>query len=169
METPNFSQYADGSTMIRAPFLARDLPPVGLSDIARAWDLASKAAELGLELTDSDPQGVIFEDEVGDPVKLKFDDFDAHCWATAIHRTFDLATIKGLSICFRMLALHKLMSENQWVRLHFAFDRKKTLRIDKALMAAAAAAPLNTHGLFDADDVRREIGEIHLFDNGQTP
>ncbi|MBT7451825.1 MAG: hypothetical protein HN793_13405 [Rhodospirillaceae bacterium] len=120
--------------------------------------MASKAAELGIELGKNYPDGVVFHDKSGAPVQIKFDDFDAHCWATAIHRSFNLATIKGLSVCFRMLALYQLMAESPWARPFFRFDRKNQLRIDKGLMAAAAAAPLNIDGLFDSNDIRRETG-----------
>ncbi|NKB45295.1 MAG: hypothetical protein GKS03_13565 [Alphaproteobacteria bacterium] len=156
MESLDLSQDSDGSTMVCAPFPAQDLPPVGLSDIRRAWETASKAAEMGLELRENDPDGVVFQDKLGAPVQVKFDDFDAHCWATAIHRSFNLATVKGLSVCFRMLALYQLMAKSPWARPLFSFDRKNGLRIDKGLLAAAA--PLNVDGLFDSENIREETG-----------
>lgn len=158
MEPLDLKRLPDGSTMVCAPFPAQELPPVGLSDISRAWETASKAAEMSIKMGENDPDGVFFRDEKGASIQVRFDDFDAHCWATAIHRTFNLATIKGLSICFRMLALYQLMAKNPWARPLFSFDRKNRLRIDKGLMAAAAATPLNVDGLFDPDHIRRETG-----------
>lgn len=146
--------------MVCAPFSAQDLPPVGLSDISRAWEMASKAAELGMELRENDPNGVVFHDKLGKPVQIKFVDFDAHYWATAIHRSYNLATVKGLSVCFRMLALYQLMAKSPWARPLFSFDRKNRLRIDKGLMAAAAATPLNIDGLFDTNEIRQETGTL---------
>ena len=158
MESPSFHQRPDGRKMVCAPFGAQALPPVGISDLGKAWEVASMAAEDGLVTEDTDPEGVVFKDKYGDAIQLEFDDFDALCWATAINRSYGLTTVKGLSLCLRMLALYQVMAESPWALTFFTFDRKNRLKIDKALMAAAAVTQLTADGRFDADGIQRETG-----------
>jgi hypothetical protein len=121
--------------------------------------MASLSVETGIILTLTAPEGVIFQSNNDTIVQVKFDDFDALFWVNAIHNSaFNLTTIKGLSVCFRMLALYHLMAESDWTRPLFSFDRKNNLRIDKTLIAAAATASLTTNGLFDSEEIRHETG-----------
>lgn len=159
MESISLQTNPDGSVFIYAPFSACELPQVGLSDIDHAWKTASLSVEMDRKLPLSAPEGVIFQNKSGSIVQVKFDDFDALFWINAIHNSaFNLTTIKGLSVCFRMLALYHLMAESKWARALFSFDRRNRLRIDKTLIAAAATAPLNINGLFDSKEIMRETG-----------
>ncbi|MEQ8510108.1 MAG: hypothetical protein RIF37_00680 [Rhodospirillaceae bacterium] len=153
---------SDGRNMVCAPFGADKLPPVGFNDLSHAWEIASTAAELGLTADEKTPSGVIFDNHSSNTIELQFDDYDAICWATAIHRAFDLKTVKGLSVCLRMLGLFKIMAENVWSRQLYSFDRSKKLKINKALLAAAAAAQLTQDGLFDPDRIKQETGVNQL-------
>jgi hypothetical protein len=149
---------SDSRNMVCAPFGADQLPPVGFNDLSHAWEIASTAAELGLAADEKTPSGVIFNNSASTTIELQFDDYDALCWATAIHRTFDLKTVKGLSVCLRMLGLFKIMAENVWSRQLYSFDRSKKLKINKALLAAAAAAQLTQDGLFNPESIKQETG-----------
>lgn len=159
MEPLSLRTNTDGSAFVYAPFSACELPQVGLSDIDRAWKTASLSVETGRVLPLSAPEGVIFQSNNDTIVQVEFNDFDALFWVNAIHNSsFNLTTIKGLSVCFRMLALYQLMAESEWARPLFSFDRKNSLRINKALIAAAATASLNANGLFDSEEIRHETG-----------
>lgn len=156
--SPEFRHHTDGSSLIYAPFSAKDLPLVGFSDIERAWNTANSVAESPSSLEGSGPQGVVFQDTPTSNIHVKFDDYDALHWIWAIHKSFNLETTKGLSVCFRMLALYHLMADTQWTRPFFSFDRKNRLKIDKTLMAAAATSPLTANGLFDPTEIQKEVG-----------
>ena len=153
---------SDSRNMVCAPFGAEELPPVGFNDLSHAWKIASKAAELGITADEKTPTGVIFESNSSDTIELQFNDYDALCWVTALHHTFDLKTVKGLAICLRMLELFRIMAENVWSRQLYSFDRSKKLNINKALIAAAATTQLTRDGLFDPEIIREETGVTAL-------
>ncbi len=153
---------SDSRNMVCAPFGADELPAVGFNDLSHAWQIAGKAAELGITADEKTPLGVIFDNNSSTTIELQFDDYDAICWATAIHRTFDLKTVKGLSVYLRMLGLFKIMAENVWSRQLYTFDRNKKLNINKALLAAAATAQLTRDGLFDPESIKQETGVNQL-------
>lgn len=158
MEQPVVQRLDDGRTMISASFRVSDLPAVRSIDLNFAWETASAATEDRFQRDENDPEGIIFDTQGGDLIEFKFDDYDALCWATAIHRSFELTTLRGLSLCFRMLALYQLMAKYNWARTLFSFDRRKSLWIDKALLSAAAITPLLEDGTFNSEDIRRETG-----------
>lgn len=168
MKQPVMQHLDDGRIMISAPFGACDLPSVRSIDLNSAWQTASEASEATFDRGESSPEGVLFHTETGDIIDFEFDDYDALCWAAAIHHTFDLTTIRGLSLCFRMLALYQLMAKQNWARPLFTFDRRKNLKIDKALLSAAAITPLLENGTFDGETIRREIGSTELTNQSET-
>lgn len=162
METPHIQCLNDGRTMITAQFGPENLPKVRTAELSDTWTTASVSADAPFHLSDKDPEGIIFHGEDGRIMEFEFDDYDALCWATAIHRSFDLTTIKGLSLCFRMLALYQLMAENHWARGLFTFDRRNNLKINKALLSAAAVTPLSEDGSFNVETIRQETGAEHI-------
>lgn len=162
MKTPQKQRLNDGRTMITAQFGPQDLPAVRSAELSDTWATASASADTAFHMGASDPEGVIFQGENSHLVEFEFDDYDALCWATAIHRSFDLTTIKGLSLCFRMLALYQLMARNHWARELFTFDRRNSLKIDKALLSAAAVTPLCEDGSFDGETIRKETSAEQL-------
>jgi hypothetical protein len=145
----------DGRTRLTAGFGADELPAVRPSDLERAWDAARGSAARPVVHLAEDPDGVVFSGSSG-TVSLDFDDHDAYCWALAIDRLYDLNSVSGLALCFRMLALYKLLEENAWARPLFRLDRRSGLKIDKNLMVAAASQPLTEYGRFDADAMHQE-------------
>lgn len=168
METLQIQRLNDGRAMISCPFCVSNLPPVRSTDLQAAWETASIASENNLKTTENDPDGVIFETKLRQPIDFEFDDYDALCWATAIHRSYDLTTLRGLSLCFRMLALYQLMAKNAWSRGLFSFDRSNTLKIDKGLLAAAAVTNLGEDGAFDAEEIRNQTGTARMLTSNEA-
>lgn len=162
MSTIQLQRLNDGRLMVTAPFGPQNLPPVKSSDLNATWAAASASAESAFYMEHGDPEGIVFQSNSGPAVEFAFDDYDALCWATAIHRSFDLTAIRGLSLCFRMLALYQLMATNSWARALFTFDRRNNLKINKALLSAAAITPLLENGSFDDNQMRRETGADQL-------
>lgn len=162
MKIPEKQRLNDGRMMINAQFGPQDLPAVRTAELSDTWATASASAETAFHMLDNDPEGIVFHGKDGRLMEFEFDDYDALCWAIAIHRSFDLTTIKGLSLCFRMLALYQLMAKKHWARGLFTFDRRNNLKIDKALLSAAAITPLSEDGSFNGETIRRETGAEHL-------
>jgi len=162
MNTIQLTRLDDGRVMASAPFGPHELPPVRASDLDASWSVASRSAESSFQLEFGEPEGIVFKDDSKPPIIFAFHDYDALCWATAIHRSYDITTIRGLSLCFRMLALYQLMANNSWAKALFTFDRRNNLKINKALLSAAAIASLEESGSFESDEIRRETGADQL-------
>ena len=154
----DFSRDASGRITILVTCPIQDLPAVRPAELKQAWDTASVAVRQGLRLTDNDPYGLAFKDRSGQSVDLIFHDSDAHLWAVAIHRAFDLSTIKGLSLCLRMLALYQLMAGQSWARCCFKVDKNRPITIENRLLREAALTNLTETGGFDQAALKRQIG-----------
>lgn len=162
MNTIQLIRLDDGRVMASVPFGPHELPPVRASDLKASWGVASKSAESTFQLEFGEPEGIVFKADSLPPTTFAFHDYDALCWATAIHRSYDITTIRGLSLCFRMLALYQLMANNSWAKALFSFDRRNNLKINKALLSAAANASLKENGSFESDEIKRETGADQL-------
>ena len=122
------------------------LPAVSPRDIARAWEHAHEAARR----EDHGPARLFrFAAAAGEPPSdLVLNDSDACCWAAAVDRTAGLATLHGLSLCLRLLALVELLGRAGWLSGLFRL-RPDGAELDAALLAAAARCPLGREARFD--------------------
>ncbi len=142
----------------RLDFGPEDLPPVSPLDLRKAWRAAHVAAEVGLAMEPGYVEGVTFRTKTGAETKFVFADLDAACWAGAIDRTYDLQTITGLSLLFRLLALIELMSKAPWLRPYFSLTAKDGASLDQLLLATAATEPLSTGAGFNPLSFKAAMG-----------
>ncbi len=120
------------------------LPSVTKRDLEQAWEAAQAAGAAPLPPA----RGFRFARVAGEPVELILHDPDAAAWAAAVDRVADLSTMRGVSLCLRLLGLVELMGRAGWARAWFTLDRGGA-DIAPALLLAAALAPLNETGGFD--------------------
>ncbi len=142
----------------RLNFGPEDLPPISPLDLRKAWRAAHVGAEVGLVMEPGDVEGVTFRHKNGAETKFVFADLDAACWAAAVDRTYDLQTVTGLSLLFRLLALIALMADAPWLRPYFSLTAKDGAVLDPLLLATAAAEPLSRGAGFDADTFKTAMG-----------
>lgn len=138
---------ADGALHYAIPGAPETLPPVAPRALALAWDAARAAAAAeawGPHRT------LLFE---GGAV-LVLADADAACWAEAVDRAVGLGTLAGLALCLRLLALVELLGRASWTRGLFAIAADG-IELHPALLAAAAAAPLDAGARFDETGMKR--------------
>ncbi len=105
-----------------------------------------------------DVEGVTFRQKNGAETKFVFADLDAACWAAAVDRTYDLQTITGLSLLFRLLALIELMSKAPWLRPYFSLTAKDGATLDPLLLATAASEQLSNGAGFNALSFKAAMG-----------
>ncbi|MBL8631413.1 MAG: hypothetical protein JNM81_17390 [Rhodospirillaceae bacterium] len=139
-------------------FGPEDLPPISPLDLRKAWRAAHVAAEVGLAMEPGDVEGVTFRHRNGAETKFVFADIDAACWAAAVDRTYDLRTVTGLSLLFRLLALIALMADAQWLRPFFSLTAKDGASLDPLLLSTAASQPLSSGAGFNALSFKAAMG-----------
>lgn len=146
----------------RLKFGPEDLPPISPLDLRKAWRAAHVAAEVGLVTDPSQVEGVSFRHKSGVESKFVFADLDAACWAAAVDRTYDLETITGISLLFRLLALIDLMASAPWLRPYFSLTAKDGAVLDSRLLATAATTPLSTGAAFNPLMFKTAMGIAEL-------
>jgi hypothetical protein len=129
------------------------LPPVGLRDIAAAWDAARAAA--GAAAWGS-ARLFRFRRADGSLTDLALADADACCWAGAVDKTTGMHTSYGLSLCLRLLALVDLLARERWAAPLMRLTRGEA-ELDPALLRTAATAPLNHEARFDETLFRAQL------------
>lgn len=129
------------------------LPGVSGRDLLAAWEAAREAAsaEAWGEL-----RAVAFRRADGAMTELVIADADARCWAAAVDATVGLASLYGMALCFRLLALIDLMATATWARGFFAITRDGA-EIHPALISAAARFPLAEDARFDHAPLRESL------------
>ena len=141
------------------------MPPVPLKDMEAAWEAArahSLSANWGAQRS--------FRFPTSDGQIADFDviDRDARCWAGAVDDVADLATLGGISLCLRLLALVHILATAPWAKLYLS-SKRDGARVDRALMRAAARADLTDDARFDEASLRRNLpARFSDRDGGQT-
>lgn len=125
-------------------------------DLIRAWDAATIAAEMGLEVEPRTAGGITFRGPGGE-LTLLFEDVDARVWVAGLERTTGLDSPRGLSICFRLLGLIELMATAKWMRALFDIGGPEGPDIHPALFRVAATMPLGRDARFDAREFECRI------------
>ncbi len=143
--------------LFQLPFPPEALPAVEPSQIARAWQAATLAAETGLLLQAGDIEGVIFKWEAGE-AKFMFADLDASCWAAALDRLFGLKNTTGIAVLFRLLALIDLIARAPWIRPLVRLGHQDGVLLDPDVLYLAAGQPLTPSARFDAAIFRDKLG-----------
>ncbi|MFC4166137.1 hypothetical protein [Teichococcus aestuarii] len=138
---------ADGALHYAIPGSPETLPPVAPRALSLAWDAARAAAAAeawGPHRTLAFEGGAV----------MALADADAACWAEAVDRAVGLGTLPGLALCLRLLALVELLGRAAWARGLFAIAADG-IELHPALLAAAAAAPLDGGARFDETGMKR--------------
>jgi hypothetical protein len=130
------------------------LPSVRARDLAAAWDAARSRA---MDSSWGEARFFRFPRRDGPTTELALADPDACCWAAAIEQTTGLASLTGLSLCLRLLALVHLIATAGWSRAWVSF-RRDGATLDPALLDAAARLPLTAQGLLDQTQLQRQLG-----------
>lgn len=142
---------ASGALAYAIPCPPESLPAVRPAALLAAWDAARAGAAAGCW---GPPRTLMFLRDGAEPVVLAIADRDARCWAEAVDRAADLATLPGLALCLRLLALVEVMGRAAW--LAGLFDvTAQGVELHPALLRAAAAMPLDAGARFDAEALRR--------------
>ncbi|WP_404379003.1 hypothetical protein [Caenispirillum salinarum] len=144
----------EGRVLIDSPVPPDDLPAVMPGDLVRAWDAATIAAELGLEVDPRATRGITFRGPGGE-VTLLFEDVDAQVWIAGLERTTGLDSPHGISVCFRLLGLIELMATAAWMRGLFDIGGPEGPDIHPALFRVAATMPLGRDARFDPREFER--------------
>ena len=129
------------------------MPPVPLREFEAAWDAArahSLSAQWGAQ------RSFRFSASDGQVTDFDLTDRDARCWAGAVDDVTDLATLGGVSLCLRLLALVHVLATEPWAKPYVA-SKRTGIRIDRALMRAAARADLTNDARFDEASLRRNL------------
>jgi hypothetical protein len=145
--------YGPDHVLYRVAVAPAAMPPVPLRELEAAWDAAhahSLMADWGAQ------RSFRFQPEGGEVTDLDVIDPDARCWAGAVDRVAGLATLGGVSLCLRLLALVHLVATAPWAKTYLSSKRDGT-RIDRALMRAAARADLTDEARFDEASLRRNL------------
>ena len=122
------------------------LSPVTERDLARAWDAARRNASPARA-----PCRFRFERDDGDCTEFALYYRAARQWAEAVDDIANLSTFYGLSLLVRLLALSALLLARP---AEGAARRGGVPDPGKALLRAAASAPLDALGGFDAKGLR---------------
>lgn len=147
------AQGADGALRYAIPCPPEALPPVAPSALLAAWDAARAGAASGHWGV---PRRLLFRDSEGAPLQIAIADRDACCWAEAVDRTADLATLPGLALCLRLLALVEVLGRSRSLAGLFAVTADG-VELHPALLRAAARLPLDAAARFDDAALRREL------------
>jgi hypothetical protein len=129
------------------------LPPVRPRDLELAWDRARAAA---LAARFGAPRRFRFRRPDGDVTDLALTDRDARCWAASLDTEDSIATVTGLSLCLRLLALVDLLTRARWAADLVRIGREGA-EIDANLWHLAATAPLTREARFDETFLRGQI------------
>jgi hypothetical protein len=141
------------------------MPPVTIRDLEQAWDEARAAA---LSSSGAAHRQFSFRGADGRIATFDLDDRDARLWAGAVDRVSGLATLGGISLCLRLLALIDLMANSPWA-FGFMTPKRDGARVDRALLKAAARADLTEEARFDEASLRRILPERPVDRAGDRP
>ncbi|MBW4022942.1 MAG: hypothetical protein HIU92_07325 [Proteobacteria bacterium] len=130
------------------------MPPVPIRALEQAWDAAHEAAASSAAAH----RRFSFLGTDGRIADFDLDDRDARHWAGAVDRVAGLATLGGISLCLRLLALVDLMATSPWA-FGFMTPKRDGARLDRALFRAAARAELTEEARFDEASLRRNLPE----------
>ncbi len=146
---------ADGTLTYLVAQAPEALPPVRARDLELAWERARAAA---LAARFGAARRFRFRRPDGDVTDLALTDPDARCWAHAVDADDGIATVAGLSLCLRLLALVELLTRAAWakplVRIH-----PDGAEIHATLWRLAASAPLTREARFDETSLQRELAQ----------
>lgn len=126
------------------------LPAVRPRDLLRAWEIARAAAAAG---SWGPPRLLRFARPDGGATDLALADADAACWAEAIDALAGLATLPGMALCLRLLALVEVLGRAKWMAGMFAIGPDGA-EFHPALLCAAAEQPLDAAARFDEAALR---------------
>jgi hypothetical protein len=139
------------------------MPPVPTRALEQAWDAARAAAlsqaplsQAPLSQSQAAHRRFRFLGPDGKVADFDLDDRDARCWAGAVDRVAGLATLGGISLFLRLLALIDLMATSPWA-FGFMTPKRDGARVDRALLRAAARADLTEEARFDEASLRRVL------------
>jgi hypothetical protein len=141
------------------------MPPVTTRALEQAWDAARAAA---LSPSRAAHREFSFRGADGRIATFNLDDRDARHWAGAVDRLAGLATLGGISLCLRLLALIDLMANSPWA-FGFMTPKRNGARLDRALLKAAARADLTEEARFDEASLRRILPERPVERTGDRP
>jgi hypothetical protein len=141
---------ADGSLSYAIAVPPESLPAVTPTALLGAWDAARARAHQGGW---GPPRELLFRRPDGSAQRLAIVDRDARSWAEAVDLRADLATIGGLSLCLRLLALVDVMGRSAWLAGLFRVTAAGA-ELHPALLRAAASMPLDSGARFDAEALR---------------
>jgi hypothetical protein len=145
-----------GSVTYLVDLPPESLPTVGKRDLELAWYAARDAAI-------ADHWGSVrafrFNRPDGSHTDLALADRDASCWVGAVDRSVGLATMRGLSLCLRLLALVDLLARASWARPLFRLARDGA-EFHPALLRAAASQPLTQDARFDEAGFRLRLARF---------
>lgn len=142
---------ASGALAYAIPCPPEALPAVPPSALLAAWEAARLQAATGRW---GPPRHLVFRRADGGATAIAIADRDARCWAEAVDRGADLATVRGLALCLRLLALIDVMGRAAWLAGMFDVTADG-VDLHPALLRAAAAMPLDAGARFDAEALRR--------------
>ena len=146
-------QTADGTWTYLVARPPEAMPPVLPRDLELAWD-AARAAALAARF--GEKRQFRFRRPDGSVTDLALTDPDARCWAEAVAASPGIATVAGLSLCLRLLALVDLLTRTGWAALMVRM-REGGAEIDAALWRVAATAPLTREARFDETMLQAEL------------
>lgn len=128
------------------------LPEVRRVDLDLAWEAARNAA---LADHGAPSLAIRFAPANLDPVELALTDRSACAWARGVDRGFGLATLYGLALLLRLLALVELATRATWLSDRLLSGKR--IEPDAASLAVAARLPLSPDGRFDEAAFRAAI------------
>jgi len=140
----------EGGLAYAVPCPPEALPAVPPRALGAAWRAAHDRARAGAW---GPPRTLIFARGDAPPSTLALADRDACAWAEAVDRDADLATLGGLALCLRLLALVEVMARAAWLRPLYALGPEGA-ELHPALLGAAATLPLDGAARFDAEALR---------------
>jgi hypothetical protein len=141
------------------------MPPVTTRDLEQAWDAARAAA---LSPSGAAHRQFSFRGADGRIAIFDLHDRDARLWAGAVDRLSGLTTLRGISLCLRLLALIDLMANSPWA-FGFMTPKRDGARLDRTLLKAAARADLTEEARFDEASLRRILPERPADQAGDRP
>lgn len=146
----------DGAVTYMVARPPSSLPPVRGRDLDAAWDAAREAASAMLW---GRARRFRFRLADGSVTDLALIDRDACCWAAGVERTTGLASLYGLSLCLRLLALVDLLGRAGWARALVRLGGGAA-ELDPALLRAAASAELTSEARFDETRLRASLAML---------
>lgn len=128
------------------------LPPVPIRALEQAWDAAHEAAVSSA----SARRCFSFRGADGRIAHFDLEDRDARHWAGAVDRVAGLASLGGISLCLRLLALVDLIANSPGA-FGLMTRKRDGARLDRALLRAAARAELTADARFDEASLSRNL------------